>query len=114
MNIFMEEQSPLFQFTCQVHTSAQDQSLLQHLHKNMYFHAVKSTAHPPFIGALGHSTDCIVKQSYTFAFVQACCVLLEEKLHLQTIKHTDIKKFNVRLACCLLLLLSVSVCADCG
>ena len=46
----------------------------------MYFHAVKSTAHPPFIGVLGHSTDCIVKQSYTFAFVQACCVLLEEKL----------------------------------
>ena len=40
----------------------------------MYFHAVKSTAHPPFIGALGHSTDCIVKQSYTFAFVQACSV----------------------------------------
>ena len=39
----------------------------------MYFHVVKSTAHPPFIGALGHSTDCIVKQSYTFAFVQACC-----------------------------------------
>ena len=34
--------------------------------KNMYFHAVKSTAHPPFIGAVGHSTDCIVKQSYTF------------------------------------------------
>ena len=47
----------------------------------MYFHAVKSTAHPPFIEALGHSTDCIVKQSYTFAFVQACCVLLDEKLH---------------------------------
>ena len=62
----------------------------------MYFHAVKSTAHPPFIGALGHSTDCIVKQSYTFASMQACCVLLEEKLHLQTIKHTDIRKFNVR------------------
>ena len=80
----------------------------------MYFHAVKSTAHPPFIGALGHSTDCIVKQSYTFAFVQACCVLLEEKLHLQTIKHTDIRKFNVRPACLLLLLLSVSVCADYG
>ena len=78
----------------------------------MYFHAVKSTAHPPFIGALGHNTDCIVKQS--FAFVQACCVLLEEKLHLQAIKHTDIRIFNVRPACLLLLLLSVSVCADCG
>ena len=26
----------------------------------MYFHAVKSTAHPPFIGAFSHSTDCIV------------------------------------------------------
>ena len=62
----------------------------------MYFHAVKSTAHPPFIGVLGHSTDCIVKQSYTFAFVQACCVLVEEKLHFQTIKHTDIRKFNVK------------------
>ena len=59
---------------------------------NMYFHAVKSTAHPPFIGALGHSNDCIVKQSYTFAFVQACCVLLERKLHLQTIQHTEIKQ----------------------
>ena len=73
----------------------------------MYFHEVKSTAHPPFIGALGHSTNCIVKQSYTFEFVQACRVLLEEKLHLQTIKHTDIRKFNVRPACLLLLFLSV-------
>ena len=80
----------------------------------MYFHAVKSTAHPPFIGALGHSTDFIVKQSYTFEFVQACRVLLEEKLHLQTIKHTDIRKFNVHATWVLLLLLSVSVCADCG
>ena len=61
----------------------------------MYFHAVKSTAHPPFIGALGHSNDCIVKQSYIFGFMQACCVLLEEELHLQTIKHTYIRKFNV-------------------
>ena len=32
-------------------------------------------------------------------------------LHLQTIQHTNIRKFNVRLACLLLLLLSVSVCA---
>ena len=28
----------------------------------MYFHGVKSTAHPPIMGALGHRTDCIVKQ----------------------------------------------------
>ena len=60
------------------------------------------------------SIDCIVKQSYTFAFVQACCVLLERKLHLQTIQHTEIKKIKVRPACLLLLLFSVSVCADCG
>ena len=33
--------------------------------KNMYFHGVKSTAHPPIIGTLGHSTDCIVKQPNT-------------------------------------------------
>ena len=33
--------------------------------KNMYFHAVKSTAHPPIIGALGHSTDFILKQPNT-------------------------------------------------
>ena len=46
----------------------------------MYFHGVKSTAHPPIIEALGHNTNCIEKTSYTFAFVQACCVLLEEKL----------------------------------
>ena len=31
----------------------------------MYFHAVKSTAHPPIIGALGHSNDFIVKQPNT-------------------------------------------------
>ena len=68
----------------------------------MYFREVKSTAHPPIIGALGHNTDCIEKTSYTFAFVQACCVLVEEKLHFQTIKHTDIRKFKVRLVCILL------------
>ena len=43
----------------------------------MYFHAVKSTAHPPI---MGNWADCIVKQSYTFAFLQACCALLKEKL----------------------------------
>ena len=80
----------------------------------MYFHGVKSTAHPLIIGALGHSTDCIVKQSYIFGFMQACCVLLEEELHLQTIKHTYIRKFNVCPSWVLLLLLSGSVCADCG
>ena len=35
---------------------------------------------PPNYGALGHRTNYIVKQSNTFAFVQACFVLLEEKL----------------------------------
>ena len=29
---------------------------------NMYFHGVRSTAHPPIIGLLGHSTDSVVKQ----------------------------------------------------
>ena len=48
-----------------------------HMLLNMYFHAVKSTAHPPI---MGHWADCIVKQSYTFAFLQACCALLKEKL----------------------------------
>ena len=38
--------------------------------KNMYFHAVKSTAHPPFIGALGHNTDCIGNNN---THLQACC-----------------------------------------
>ena len=33
--------------------------------KNMYFHGVKSTAHPPIIGTLGHSTDYIVRQPNT-------------------------------------------------
>ena len=38
----------------------------------MYFHGVKSTAHPPIIGALGHSTNCIVKQPNT---AKKCMVL---------------------------------------
>ena len=29
------------------------------------FESWKNTAHPPIIGALGHSTDCIVKQPKT-------------------------------------------------
>ena len=33
--------------------------------QNMYFLGVKSTAHPPIIGALGHSTHFIVKQPNT-------------------------------------------------
>ena len=33
----------------------------------MYFHEVKSTAHPPIIGAQGHSTVCIGKQPNTVA-----------------------------------------------
>ena len=36
----------------------------------MYFHLVKSTAHPPFIGALGHNTDCIGNNN---THLQACC-----------------------------------------
>ena len=34
-------------------------------YENMYFLVVKSTAHPPIIGALGHSTHFIVKQPNT-------------------------------------------------
>ena len=30
--------------------------------KNMYFREVKSTAHPPIIGALGHSTELHYKK----------------------------------------------------
>ena len=48
--------------------------------ENMYFHAVKSTAHPPIIGALGHSTVFIAKQpntatikiDYSFKFFSSC------------------------------------------
>ena len=32
----------------------------------MYFLELKNTAHPPIIGALGHSTDCIV---FFFIFI---------------------------------------------
>ena len=28
--------------------------------KNMYFHEVKSTAHPPIIGALGHTATALI------------------------------------------------------
>jgi len=46
----------------------------------MYFHAVKSTAHPPIIGALGHSTVFIAKQpntatikiDYSLKFFSSC------------------------------------------
>ena len=46
----------------------------------MYFHGMKSTAHPPIIGALGHSTDFIVKEpntatikiDYSFKFFSSC------------------------------------------
>ena len=89
---------------------------------NMYFHEVKSTAHPPIIGALGHSTDCIVKQWNTTAiniYLHSCKHVvscwkrnsgLKQKLHVQTIEHTGFRKFKIRPACLLLLLLSVNVC----
>ena len=35
------------------------------IHKICIFESWKNTAHPPIIGALGHSTDCIVKQPKT-------------------------------------------------
>ena len=85
---------------------------------NMYFHEVKSTAHPPIIGALGHSNDCISKQAmkhnshkYLFTFVQACCVLLEKKLWAEaeaafTNKQAH-RKFKICLACLFPILLSV-------
>ena len=80
----------------------------------MYFHGVKSTAHPPIIGALGHSTDCIVKQPntsaikiYLHSFKHVVSRWkrnsgLKQRLHLQRIKHTDIRKFKVCLVCILL------------
>ena len=46
--------------------------------KYVFSRVGKTLPTPPIIGALGHSTDYIVKQSYTFVFVQACCVLLED------------------------------------
>ena len=66
----------------------------------MYFHAVKSTAHPPIIGLLGHSTDFIVKQPKTATIridLYSCSLILccskrnsglMQKLHVQTIKYT--------------------------
>ena len=42
-----------------------DPALVPVFIKNMYFLGVKSTAHPPIIGALGHSTHFIVKQPNT-------------------------------------------------
>ena len=77
------------------------------LPKNMDFHGVKSTAHPPIIGALGHSTDFIVKQPNT-AVINIYLVWcnhavscwkrscrLKQQLHLQTIKHTGIRKLKL-------------------
>ena len=71
----------------------------------MYFHGVKSTAHPPIIGLLGHSTDFIVKQPKTATIkidLYSCSLILccskrnsglMQKLHVQTIKYTGIRKF---------------------
>ena len=94
------------------------------LTENMYFHGVKSTAHPPIKGALGHSTDCIVEQPNTAAYnvcLHSCKRIvscwkrnsgLKQKLHLQTMKHTGIRKFKLTPACLLLLLLSVNLCVE--
>ena len=66
----------------QVFTLLQVLTLLQ-VHKQLQiciFMGVKSTAHPPIIGALGHSTDFIAKQpntatikiDYSFMFFSSC------------------------------------------
>ena len=58
---------------------------------NMYFHGVKSTAHPPIMGTLGHSTNFIVKQPnmvWSLIFIcidQPCCFFLEEKLKAEAV-----------------------------
>ena len=40
--------------------------LMPHCNNKIYiFESWKNTAHPPIIGAFGHSTDCIVKQPKT-------------------------------------------------
>ena len=73
----------------------------------MYFHGVKSTAHPPIKGALGHSTDCIVEQPNTAAYkvcLHSCKRIvscwkrnsgLKLKLHLRTSKHTGRRIFKI-------------------
>ena len=81
----------------------------------MYFHGVKSTAHPPIMGTLGHSTDFIEKRPNTAViniYLHSCQHFvscwkrnsgLKQKQHLRTIKHTGIRKCNVRPSCLFLL-----------
>ena len=81
----------------------------------MYFHGVKSTAHPPIMGTLGHSTDFIKKRPNTAViniYLHSCQHFvscwkrnsgLKQKQHLRTIKHTGIRKCNVRPSCLFLL-----------
>ena len=85
----------------------------------MYFHGVKSTAHPPIIGALGNSTNCIVKQPNTAAnniCLHSCKRIvscwkrnsgLKQKLHLQTSKHTGRSIFKICVECLFPIFLSV-------
>ena len=97
----------------------------QHRNTNMYFHGVKSTAHPPIKGALGHSTDCIVEQPNTAAnniCLHSCKRIvscwkrnsgLKQKLHLQTSKHTGKRIFKICVACLFPIFFITAVCA-CG
>ena len=48
-----------------VHSWCKSRSNIFQDYKNIYFHGVKSTAHPPIIWLLGLSTDSIVKQPKT-------------------------------------------------
>ena len=69
---------------------------LSHLLLNMYFHGVKSTAHPPIMGTLGQGTDFIEKRPNTAViniYLHSCqhfvsCWMsnsgLKQKLHLSS------------------------------
>ena len=70
----------IFFWACQIELKAEViscdfASLALSIHMNMYFLGVKSTAHPPIIGALGHSTHFIVKQPNT-AMVNIDAIML--------------------------------------
>ena len=81
----------------------------------MDFHGVKSTAHPPIMGRLGQGTDFIEKRPNTAViniYLHSCQHFvscwkrnsgLKQKQHLRTIKHTGIRKCNVRPSCLFLL-----------
>ena len=62
----------------------------------MYFHGVKSTAHPPIKGALGHSTDFILKQPNT-AVINICLLWYNHAVYCwnnQAHRHWKIKSFS--------------------